>query len=234
MSPVQAVIFDLDDTLCDTTGAMLSALGVLSAQVPAFAVRTPAELHALQRRIMQGLDEQVFSGELNAEQARSRRFALMLSELGDHSTDNKAVALAYRASYRSGFRQLAGAGALIGALRECGLRVGVLTNYLREVQLETLEAIGLLPHLDAVVTVSDAPPKPHPDSYHAACAALKVAPQQAVMVGDNWHNDVAGAVQAGLRAVWYAPKDQIAPADVSHGRLGSYEPLDAAIEVLLS
>ena len=206
-----AVIFDLDDTLCDTTGAMLAALEAVSLRTPAFAGRSPAELHALQLRTMQSLDAQIFSGALNASQARTRRFELMLSECGDAAPDGSGTALAYREVYRASFRQTPGAEQLLNTLRERGLKIGVLTNYLREVQQETLETIGLSPFVDALVTVSDAPPKPDPASYHAACKALGVEPARAVMVGDSWPNDVAGAVSAGLRAVWYAPADTEAP-----------------------
>ncbi len=229
-----AIIFDLDDTLCDTTGAMLAALEAVSLRTPAFAGRSPAELYALQARVVQGLDAQIFAGALTAQQARVRRFELMLSACGDPAPDGAGTALAYREAYRASFRQTPGAEHLLNALRERGLRVGVLTNYLREVQRETLEAIGLLPLVDALVTVSDAPPKPHAGSYEAICAALSVSPGQAVMVGDSWSNDVAGAVRAGLRAVWYVPADIEAPADVLHRRLGAYEPLNHALEVMLA
>lgn len=233
MPPPLAVVFDLDDTLCDATGAMLTALEAVSLRTPAFADRSPAELHALQIHVMQGLDAQIFSGALNASQARTRRFELMLSACGDPAPDGASAALAYREVYRASFRQTRGAGQLLKALREGGLRIGVLTNYLREVQQETLEAIGLSPLVDALVTVSDAPPKPHLGSYAAICKALDVTPDRAVMVGDSWANDVAGAVSAGLRAVWYAPVGQQAPADVPHRRLNSYEPLQQALEVIL-
>ena len=124
--------------------------------------------------------------------------------------------------------------ACIAEARRRGLKVGVLTNHLREVQLEVLRAVQLLPALDALVTVSDAPPKPHPGSYRAACGALGVPPRQAVMVGDSWDNDVAGAVTAGLRAVWYAPAGAEAPEEsVPHRRLHSHEPLEHALQVLL-
>ena len=33
----------------------------------------------------------------------------------------------------------------------------------------------------------------------------------AVMVGDSWANDVAGAVNAGIRAIWFNPDRQPAP-----------------------
>ncbi|WP_407570058.1 HAD family hydrolase [Deinococcus altitudinis] len=229
-----AVIFDLDDTLCDTSGSMLTALAAVSQAIPAFARRSPAELYALQTRIMRALEPQVYSGELTPPQIRVRRFGLMLAELGHSAEGGEAAATVYRAAYRASFRPLAGAGALLAALKERGLRVGVLTNHLREVQLEVLEAVRLLPLIDALVTVSDAPPKPHPGGYRAVCAALGVSPQQAVMVGDHWTNDVAGAVSAGLNGVWYAPAELQAPDDsVPHRRLSSYEPLEDALRAIL-
>ena len=238
MPPPLAVIFDLDDTLCDTTGAMMTALKAVSLSIPAFAGRSPAELHALQLRVMQGLDAQIFSGALDAEQARTRRFERMLSACGDSAPDGAGAAVAYREVYRASFRQTPRAEQLLNALRERGLKIGVLTNYLRDVQRETLEAIGLLPLVDALVTVSDAPPKPHPDSYAAICRALNVTPDRAVMVGDSWPNDVTGAVTAGLRAVWYNPSGQPAPAQTAHAQmphavLTSFLPLETALATLL-
>lgn len=229
-----AVIFDLDDTLFDTAGAMLTALESLALAVPAFRGRTGAELFDLQTEFMRQLDPEVFSGQLSGVQARTRRFERMLTACGDPAPDGEAVAGAYREVYRASFRQTPGAGTLLTALRSQGLKIGVLTNYLREVQLETLEAVGLLPLIDALVTVSDAPPKPHPAGYAAICAALKVEPARAVMVGDHWANDVAGAASAGLNAVWYAPADLQAPeSSVPHRRLSSYEPLADALRVIL-
>ena len=231
MSTPHAIIFDLDDTLCDTRGSMLTALAAVSRVTPAFSGLSPAELYETQTRIMKTLEARVFSGELGPQEIRARRFELMLAERGEHAGGHEAAKV-YRAAYRASFRPLPGAGALLRELRARGLKVGVLTNYLREVQLEVLEAVGLLSLVDSLVTVSEAPPKPHPASYAAICAALNVDPSEAVMVGDNWHNDVAGAAAAGLRAVWYNPSGQVAAGDVAHTVLAGYLPLDAALAAL--
>lgn len=45
-------------------------------------------------------------------------------------------------------------------------------------------------------------PKPDARAYLAACQRLGVTPQDALMVGDSWQNDVQGALNAGLQAVW--------------------------------
>ena len=46
------------------------------------------------------------------------------------------------------------------------------------------------------------PPKPDPQAFYAALEKLSVKPHQALYVGDNWHIDICGAENAGLRTVW--------------------------------
>ena len=65
--------------------------------------------------------------------------------------------------------------------------------------------------------------KPHPSVFEEALRQLGVAdPARAVFVGDRLHDDVFGARQVGLRAVWRR-NDLVPPFDV--------EP-DAVIDAL--
>jgi putative hydrolase of the HAD superfamily len=200
--PLRAVIFDLDDTLLDTTHAMQHALDHLSRQVIAFQNCPPGELLTAQQRIMLELDTEIFAGRLDAAQARTQRFELLLAEYGDTRTSGVAVAQLYRTAYTGAFREVAGAAQLMVTLRSRGLKIGVLTNYLREVQQASLDALTLTPYVDALITVSDAPPKPEPGAYAAMLDALGIPASAALMVGDSWVNDVLGAERAGMRAVW--------------------------------
>ena len=78
----------------------------------------------------------------------------------------------------------------------------MLTNGQGAQQRAKLAAIGLTdPRL--VVCVSEELPaaKPAAAAYEAACAALGLAPDQVLMVGDHRTNDVDGARAAGLHAV---------------------------------
>ena len=45
--------------------------------------------------------------------------------------------------------------------------------------------------------------KPHRQAFHLTLSALNVRPQQAVHIGDLLRTDIAGAKQAGMRAVQY-------------------------------
>jgi len=47
--------------------------------------------------------------------------------------------------------------------------------------------------------------KPSRTLFQRACAALKVSPQSAVMVGDNIHTDIAGANSMGMASILVAP-----------------------------
>ncbi|WP_420595420.1 HAD family hydrolase [Deinococcus sp.] len=212
VSPIRAVIFDLDDTLLDTSHAMREALTHLGRTLPALHGETPEALSAAHQRILLTLDPDVFAGRLSGVQARARRFELLLREYGDEQTDGTETALLYRTAYRAAMREVAGAAKLMDVLRARGLRIGVLTNYLREVQLESLEAIALSGHVDALVTVSDAPPKPDPRAYAAVLDALGVQASEALMVGDSWENDVLGAQRAGLRTCWLNRFGAVRPA----------------------
>lgn len=228
----RAIIFDLDDTLFDDAGCTLAGLNALAAEHPALAALPRSELFARHSRLISALEGEVYAGRLSAEACRARRLEQLLEGVGVPGADGEAAARVYHAASRAHYRPLPGALELVRALHARGVRLGVLTNYPRGVQSVKLDACGLTPYLHASVTTSDAPPKPDPASYRAACEALGVQPEQAVMVGDNWHNDVAGALAAGLKAVWYNPAGRAAPTRAVHTVLTGYLPLDAALAAL--
>lgn len=46
------------------------------------------------------------------------------------------------------------------------------------------------------------PQKPSPIVFEIVLNALKIEPNQAVMIGNSWDNDVIGANQSGIHAIW--------------------------------
>jgi putative hydrolase of the HAD superfamily len=118
------------------------------------------------------------------------------------------------------------AGSTLAALRERGLRIGLLSNthWPRAFHEHFLERDGLAQLIDARLYTSEMPyQKPHADAFATALKALDVdRPSHAVFVGDRPWDDVYGAKGAGLRAV-LRPNPFVEPHDV--------EP-DAVIERL--
>ncbi len=94
---------------------------------------------------------------------------------------------------------------LFEALRERGLKVGVLSNTLwpRTEHERVFRRDGVADLIDAAVYTSEIEwTKPHPLAFQAALDAVGgVAPEDAVFVGDRPWDDIAGAKGVGMRAV---------------------------------
>ena len=94
---------------------------------------------------------------------------------------------------------------LLLALRERGIRVGVLSNTLwpRSEHERVFRRDGVADLIDAAVYTSEIEwTKPHPEAFRAALAAVGgIDPADAVFVGDRPWDDVSGAQGVGMRAV---------------------------------
>jgi putative hydrolase of the HAD superfamily len=107
---------------------------------------------------------------------------------------------------------------LMEALREAGLRIGVLSNTLwpRWHHEAVFSRDGLTPFIDAAVYSSEIPvAKPHAEAFLAAVQAVGSAVSRTVFVGDRPWDDVHGAQEVGMRAIL-----------IPHSRLG-----DQAVDV---
>src|SRR5438270_13576497 len=107
-------------------------------------------------------------------------------------------------------RQLAAhTPALLGALRDRGLKLGLVSNAFDPGWLlhRDLEQMGLVDRLDFAVFSSEVGKrKPHPAIFERALVALEVVPGDAVLVGDGLLEDVRGAGELGMttvQAVWF-------------------------------
>jgi putative hydrolase of the HAD superfamily len=94
---------------------------------------------------------------------------------------------------------------LFAALRERGIRIGVLSNTIwpRAEHERIFRRDAVAGFIDgAVYTCEIAWTKPHPEAFRAALRAVAVDdPARAVFVGDRLFDDIYGAKSAGMRAV---------------------------------
>lgn len=193
MTGYDAVLFDLDGTLCrrtQDTDALYAEAFERAGEEP-FA--EPGDLWAA----LDGPpdpDDRV--GYLGAGFARvaaqhGRRVdPLALAEGFLDATDNTMVA------FRPGAREA------LDAARTAG-PTGLVTNGPGIRQATKVEALGLDAELDTVVYAGDLPRrKPHATPFERALAALDAAPDRTLYVGDSLGYDVAGAHTAGLPVAW--------------------------------
>lgn len=153
---------------------------------------------------------------------RSATFDELLAGAGIDvaSPHHEAALAAYNAGWEPHTLLDPDVPALLRALRDLGLRLGVLSNTLwtRAFHEQVFARDGVLELFDAAVYSSEVPwTKPHPEAFLSAMRAVGVHdPVRCVFVGDRPHDDILGAREVGMRAVLVPhsdiPLDQQGPA----------------------
>lgn len=117
----------------------------------------------------------------------------------------KALTLIYIRTIQAHVYPLDGAADTLCALRDRGLRIGLISNTLwpGSAHLEDLERHGLAAHIEHKIFSADVEAwKPYPAVFQLGLETLHLQPDEAIFVGDALYHDIWGAQQAGLRGVW--------------------------------
>jgi len=205
---LEAVLFDWGDTLMrwapepefldDGHRAGLAAIG--RDVDPAITVRF-RDVY-LPKFFAQGVVEEVeYPGEVRA----------LLGEFGIDVSDDELLRFleAEHAAWAPARRLAATTHALLEALRDRGLKLGLVSNAIDPPDLlhRDLEELGVAQRLDVAVFSSETGRrKPDPGIFEAALSRLGVEPERALMVGDSVPNDIAGARALGMmtcQALWF-------------------------------
>jgi putative hydrolase of the HAD superfamily len=200
---IDAVLFDWGGTLTTFHNVDLIDAWQVAAEVlaPDRAGEVAAALLAAEREVWARTSTTMRSAT-TAEVLRAAAEAVGLPV--EEALHDKAVA-SYLDHWAPTSRAREDARRTLHALRDRGLRTGLLSNthWPRERHEEWLARDGLLDLLDARVYTSDLEHvKPHPEAFGALLDAVGVEPGRAVFVGDRMHDDISGAQQLGMRAVW--------------------------------
>ena len=203
--PFDAIVFDNDGLLLDTEEAWTRAEETLFE-------RHGSSFTLEHKRVLIGTSPATSAAKLEAMLDLPGRGRALVDELHDLVMEEAL----------GGVPPRPGALELLDAVRAAGLPVGVASNSAREFVVRVLSVAGLLDgHFDVVVTASDVDhPKPAPDLYLAACAALGAEPERAAALEDS-ATGVAAAVAAGMYvvAVPYFPDLPIERASLTSNSL---------------
>jgi putative hydrolase of the HAD superfamily len=215
---VQAVAFDLDDTLLDRRRSFEQ---FVRCQWERFSQRLDGVTLDRYVQVLTELDRDGYA-------PRKGLFAGAIAEFGLASDLAEILLNDYRSGFPAACVLFPDARRTVEALRAAGLKLGLITNGSMRMQSRKLECLGLSALFDAIL-ISDAEgiSKPDPQIFHLAVERLGVRPDRAVFVGDHPTVDVAGARAAGLRAMWRrgGQPSRIVEADAVIDRLGDLLPL---------
>jgi putative hydrolase of the HAD superfamily len=117
----------------------------------------------------------------------------------------------------SNWHVFADATPALAALRERGLVVGAVSNWVWQLP-ELLHALKLVSHFDFIAASSRIGfEKPHPEIFRWALEQAGVEPGEALHVGDHLDADVAGAQGVGIGAVLIDRRDRFTATDLPDG-----------------
>lgn len=228
---IRAVLWDVDDTLFDYTGAdragslrHIEAEGLLAAYDSADA--------ALERwtAVMDEQFARFLAGELGFwEHRRERARGFLGKPLADAEAD--AWFGRYIAYYEAEWRLFPDAVPALDALAD-GYRHGVLSNSSAVNQERKLRTLGIRDRFEVLVCADEIGcAKPDAGAFHAACEAMGVPPWETAYVGDRRDFDAQAADAAGLCGIWLDRTG--AGADEGVCRIGGLAELPALLSAAL-
>lgn len=92
-------------------------------------------------------------------------------------------------------------------LKKLGFNLHIVTNGFQEVQLVKLENCGLHAFFDIIIcSEMIGKNKPDPAIFKFAMKEAGALPADSLMIGDDYRNDVAGAIQVGMHAIYFDPE----------------------------
>ena len=190
MSKLEAVVFDLDDTLYPERSYVLSGFSAVAD----WAERTLAIPRAT---VLADLRAYFDSG------VRGDTFDRWLSARGLSRESHLASLVETYRSHRPDIAPYPEIPTLLDRLRR-RFRLGLITEGYRAVQEMKLKALGLQDYFECCVITDMADRarwKPHTHAYRVLLEQLDVPATHAVYIGDNPRKDFAGARSLGMRTV---------------------------------
>ncbi len=252
----RAVLFDLDDTLCDDASAWIicsqnAALAIaseLQQEAGGLGIADPRQL----ADIFLGISESYwFSWEAVKEtrpifEVRTSQWRQALDEAGEEATlrasgasSERITIIAERLARDYGMRRSSEIALFpdveptLKALRERGICLVLVTNGLAATHVEKVEQLGLEALFDHVVIAGVLGHfKPDRVIYDHALSLCGCDAAQALMVGDSFVNDVAGAQAAGITAAWFNPQGLDRPSGAVFPAAGELRSIGELLALL--
>jgi putative hydrolase of the HAD superfamily len=203
----RGILFDLDDTILDDTGARDECWRRAATDVLAGSgLDAEAAGDALLRHNRAFWSDLALNRTYRLDMLGARR-VIAVAALGELGLDDEAVGRTLgdrchelRAELLA---PLAGAVETVERLRRAGVALGLVTNGGGEGQRAKIERFGLAPLFGYIGIEGERGfGKPDPRAFLTALETLGLAASDAWMVGDNLTYDIAGAQAVGITAIW--------------------------------
>ena len=210
---IKTVIFDLDNTLVDFMRMKQAACEeAMSAMIDAGLKmkKTDAMKLLFELYDMHGIeDKQIFQKFLRKTIGRI-----------DWKILSSGI-VAYRRVKNGFLATYPGVVSTLLGLKQQGIRLAVVSDAPRLRAWLRLASMKLADFFDVVVTFDDTKKlKPHSAPFNKALSALRIRPEEALMVGDWPERDIRGAKELGIKTCF-----------AKYGAVKAYENVNADFEI---
>ena len=88
--------------------------------------------------------------------------------------------------------------------KQIGKKIGILTDYETEFQVVKLKNLGLLEHIDIIVTSEEVGnEKPSEQMFQTILRKMNLLASEVIMIGDNYKKDIQGAKNLNILSYWF-------------------------------
>lgn len=194
MKEVQALLFDLDNTIMDRDFTFRS-----------FIMRFVDDfLGHVQPKALGDIVEDIIKRDADGYRDKDGFFEELSEVLPwKHPVSAAQIRAYYDANYMSNGAPMKHALEMLDYCRERGYAMGLLTNGKTQIQYTKIDLLGIRDYFKAIVISGEVGiSKPDPDIYRLALQRLGTTAEHTLFIGDHPVNDILGAGKAGMRAVW--------------------------------
>jgi len=194
----KVVFFDIDDTLLDTSSfAIMARKAAINLMVENGLPLEKDEAYELLKEIIKekGSNYEKHFNVLTERVLKEENHLLIA--LGMITYHNVKFSL---------LRPYPKTNDILIYLKSKGYRLGVISNGITIKQWEKLVRLNLYPFFDEVITSGEVGfEKPHHNIFDEAVKRMKGNPKKCIMIGNKLQEDVMGAINAGMSAIYVNP-----------------------------
>jgi HAD superfamily hydrolase (TIGR01549 family) len=91
--------------------------------------------------------------------------------------------------------------------KKLGVKIGVLTDYETEYQIQKLQKLDLMDYIDIIVTSEEVGiEKPSSQMFQTILRKLSLTSEEVIMIGDDFNKDIKGAINMNILSYWFNNK----------------------------
>lgn len=236
LTPIKLILFDLDDTLFDFSACWEWAMKAAISAHPLTCDLDPDEFYRSLKHHSDALWPLILEKKVTFTEYRQLR---LIKASADFGLQVKAeMAETFQKLFLSkSMETIMPSPDVVSLLSQLADRyqLGIVTNGPADMAFEKIARLGFTHlFLSNTVFVSEIVGYHKPDRRIFQCALQQfgLRAEETIFVGDTWIADVVGAIDAGMKAVWYNPRKN--ESATNHAPLAVIEKLDKLLDLLKS